>query len=115
MVSIVKYLKLLCLPKHRRIYVVLRGKFKGEWLVKVDEKDSTQTFFSLPDMYIRKITAKDFAEGITNKVIEPVDVLPESIYNVCLAEYNHKATNVDAHNTFNRRQQHVAQDPLDCK
>lgn len=102
LVTIIKKLKLFFLPKYRRIYVVLEGRLKGEWLLKVKEEKESIIFFSLPDKHIRTIKNTDFAWGVTNKVVEVVDVLPKSIYNVCIAEYNLKKTDVDFNNTTNR-------------
>jgi len=101
--KILTKLKLYFLPKNRRIYVVLEGQYKGEWLVKVREDKNNIMFFSLPDKHIRTIPLDDYNWGIQNKVLEPVDVLPEKVYNVCLAEYNLKATDVQKNNAFNRR------------
>lgn len=112
--TIVKKLKLLFAPKYRHIYVVLEGTLKGEWLVQVKRSEKEITFFSLPDKFIRNIPVKDFEWGIANKVLEPVDVLPKSVYNVCVAEYNYKITDVK-HNTTNRRKQHSTPDPLDSE
>jgi len=61
-------------------------------------------FFSLPDKFIREIAAKDFDWGIQNKILEPVDVLPKKVYNVCIAEYNLKATDEQKNNALNRRE-----------
>ena len=107
--SILKKLKLLFLPKSRRIYVVLHGRYKGEWLVRIKD----DVFFSLPDKYVRNISKKDFNWGLQNKVLEPVDVLPKAIYNVCLAEYNIKATDEQRNNALNRWEQHDSPDSLD--
>ena len=113
--TIIKKLKLFFLPKHRHIYVVLNGKLKGEWLVQVKKTEEETTFFSLPDKYVRVISTKDLEWGFNNKVLEPVDVLPKSIYNVCVAEYNLKATDDQRNNAFNRREQHTSPDSLDSQ
>lgn len=113
--TLIKKLKLLFLPKKRRIYVVLQGKHKGEWLVRMKDTPEEEIFFSLPDKYIHTISKKDLDFGFKNKIIEPVDVLPEPVYNVCLAEYNHKATDVKQNNALNRREQHASQDSLDSE
>jgi hypothetical protein len=110
--SVIKKLKLAILPKRRRIYVVLEGKYKGEWLVQVKETTDTIVCFSLPDKFVREIPKKEFIWGIINKLLDPVDVLPKSIYNVCLAEYNHKATDEQRNNALDRRKQHSPSDPL---
>lgn len=111
MVPAVNKLKFLFFPKERYIYVVLEGKYKGEWLVVVKKDDKETTYFSLPDKHIRKIPNKDVEWGLNNKVLEPVDVLPKRVYNVCIAEYNYTATNVNK--TFNRREQHSSPGSLD--
>lgn len=110
--TIVKRLKLFFSPKNRLIYVVLEGTFKGEWLVRVKEEKDYIVFFSLPDKHIRLVKKSDFTWGIANKVLEVVDVLPKSVYNVCVAEYNLKKTDVDLNNTLNRREQHLASHTL---
>ena len=112
--TVIKKLKLFFTPKRRHIYVVLEGTLKGEWLVQVKSDEKEITFFSLPDKHVRNIPHKDFEWGIANKILEPVDVLPESIYNVCIAEYNHRITDVK-HNNSNRRQQHSTPDTLDSE
>ena len=110
--TIIKGVKLFFASKNRLIYVVLEGTLKGEWLVKVKEEKDCIVFFSLPDKHIRTIKKTDFTWGITNKVLEVVDVLPKSVYNVCLAEYNLKKTDVDLNNTLNRREQHLTSHAL---
>lgn len=112
--SILKKIKLLLLPKHRRIYVILHGRYKGEWWVQVSKEDPYK-FFSLPDKYVREVNAKDFEEGLSKKILEPVDVLPKGVYNVCLAEYNLKATDEQRNNALNRWKQHNPSNSLDSK
>jgi len=106
--TLIKKIKLSLLPKKRRIYVVLQGHYKGEWLVQVNEN----AFFSLPDKHIRNISLNDFKWGLQNKVLEAVDVLPKGVYNICIAEYNLKATDARQNYTFNRRKQHPTPDSL---
>lgn len=100
--KILSKLKLIFLPKRRIIYVVLEGKFKGEWLVKIRVEKNTTVCFSLPDKHICKIPNNEFEWGIKNKVLEPVDVLPEAVYNVCIAEYNLKATDIQKREDINK-------------
>jgi hypothetical protein len=102
--TILTKFKLKFLPERRRIYVVLEGQYKGEWFLKIKQEKDNVIFFSLPDKNIRTIPLKDFTWGLQNKVVEPVDVLPEKVYNVCLAEYNLKATDVQKNNAINRRE-----------
>lgn len=106
LVTVIKKIKLFFACKNRFIYVVLKGTLKGEWLVKIEENSEHIIFFSLPDKHIRNIKKTDFKWGLANKVLETVDVLPKCVYNVCLAEYNLKKTDVNLNNTLNRREQH---------
>ena len=101
--ALIKWFKIRFLPKKRRLYVVLEGKYKGEWLLLIKSNEKEDTYFSLPDKYIRTIPKTEFAWGLSKKVVEVVDVLPESVYNVCLAEYNYTATDEQRNNTINRR------------
>jgi hypothetical protein len=102
--AILKLLKIRFLPKNRRLYVVLEGKYKGEWLLLIKSTEKEDTYFSLPDKYIRVIPKTEFVWGLSRKVLEVVDVLPKSVYNVCLAEYNYTATDEQRNNTINRRE-----------
>ena len=107
--------KLLFFDKKRRIYAVLQGRYKGEWLVIAKEDKDHITFFSLPDKYIRLMPKAHFLWGLQNNVLEAVDVLPKGVYNVCLAEYKLKSTDANTTHSSNRRQQYSASDVLDSK
>lgn len=100
----------------RALYVVTDGIYKGEWLIRIKPGPVESVYMALPDNFTRVIPNKDFNWGLANKVIEVVDVLPEPVYNVCLANYGHRkqpSTDVQRSNSFNRREQHSAPDPLD--
>lgn len=102
--ALIKLLKIRFLSKKRRLYVVLEGKYKGEWLLLIKSTEKEDTYFSLPDKHIRVIPKTEFVWGLSKKVVEVVDVLPKSVYNVCLAEYNYTATDAQRNNTLNRRE-----------
>lgn len=102
-------IKLLLLSKNRRVYLVLDGSYKGEWLIQVSKTFGHSVFFSLPDKFERIIPDKDIQWALQNKVIVPVDVLPKKVYNVCVAEYEHAKRN----NTSDRRQQRATSRSLD--
>jgi|LauGreDrversion4_2_1035121.scaffolds.fasta_scaffold311215_2 hypothetical protein len=99
--AVLTKLKLLLFPRLRRIYLVQDGTYKGEWLVQVSKTVGHTVFFSLPDKQEYVIPDKEVSWAFQNKLIIPVDVLPKSIYNVCIAEYNHEKQS----HSPNRRQQ----------
>jgi hypothetical protein len=121
MVSILNRLKILFTPKNRHIFVVRQGPYVGEWLLRVKQDKDTSIFFSLPDKFIRSIPNKDVEWGLKNDVIDIGGVIPQGVYNVCIAEYYNslsqgKPINEPPHqSTFNRREQHASPDPLDSE
>ena len=98
--------------KERRLYAVLHGRTAGgEYLVQVERNETEVICFTPVEKRIRKIPVKDFDLGLKNKVLEIAGVLPPSVYNVCIADYNNTKTKPHA-NTSNRRKQHSPQGPL---
>ena len=95
-------LKLLFSSKNRYIYVVLHGKMKGEWLVRVGQDKDNIIFFSLPDRYIRTVPIHDFEWGLKNQVLDIADVLPKNVYKSCIAEYNYRATEIKNTQAFGK-------------
>jgi hypothetical protein len=115
MVSILKKIRLLILPEHRRIYAVVQGTYKGEWLVRISRDNESGVYVSLPDLYKRIIPNKDFEWGLSNKVLEPVDVLPKNIYNTCIANAKLAPAAPTNDTRNNRRKQHSTPDTLGSK
>jgi len=111
--TIISRIKRYFNPPERSIYVVREGTYKGEWLVPVAFPPGETVFFSLPDRHIRHIPNKEVQEGLKNKIIDLVEILPKNVYNTCLAEYQLKLKQND--NTPDRRQQHSSQSVLDRK
>ena len=70
--ALIKLFKIRFLPKKRRLYVVLEGKYKGEWLILIKSSENEDTYFSLPDKYIRVIPKTEFVWGLSKKVVEIV-------------------------------------------
>ena len=99
----------------RALYVVIDGVYKGEWLIRIKPGPVESVYMALPDNFTRIIPNKDFEWGLTNKVIEVVDVLPKPVYNVCLANYGQRKSqpNEQRSNSSDRREQYSAPDTLD--
>jgi len=111
--TILNKIKSFFFPKERSIYVVLQGVYKGEWLVPVSYGPGVTVFFSLPDRHIRTIPNSEIESGLKNKILDLVDVLPKSVYNSCIKEYNLKLKQDD--DALNRRKQHATSSVLDRK
>ena len=71
----------------RNVYFVRQGTHKGDFLVEVDRIDGNKVFLALPDKNIHTIPIDDFNNGVKNKILDIVEKLPRSVYNVCKKEY----------------------------
>ena len=74
-------------PKSKGIYAVNGGDFLGEFFVYMETKDEIHFFLSLPKMQKREVPNDNFVFGLDNKIIEQVENLPSSTYDVCRAQY----------------------------
>jgi hypothetical protein len=74
-------------PRAKIIYAVTGGKYLGELLVFMEEKDSTCFFLALPEMTIREVPVDKFKFGLTEKIIDIVQKIPSNVYKVCKAQY----------------------------
>ena len=69
------------------VYAVTGGTFLGEFFVYVEKIGKDYIFLSLPDMEIRTVPYDKCKDGLENKLMDLVEVLPEDVYEVCLAQY----------------------------
>lgn len=74
-------------PAKRYLYAITGGTYLGELFVFIENNDSTFSFLSLPDMKIRDIPSEKFDFGIENKIIDIVEKLPKSVFEVCKKQY----------------------------
>jgi hypothetical protein len=73
--------------KQGSMVAVVHGTMKGKFLVLVKKYTDQYHFLSLPDMEVMKIPVTDVDEGLEKKVLDIVEVLPDEVYNLCIAQY----------------------------
>ena len=74
-------------PRRKTAYAVTNGSYVGEFLVYMEQEDSSYCFLSLPDMQIRRIPIKEYDIGVTGGLLDKVEVLPEDIHQLCEEQY----------------------------
>ena len=74
------------------IYAVLAGKFLGKTLVYVKKTKTDRCFLSLPEMENHDISEEIFRHGLESEVLDKIEKLPDTIFEVCKAQYE-KNTN----------------------
>ena len=74
-------------PNKKYIYAITTGAFVGELLAYMETDENNYIFLSMPAMSIREIPKDKFSLGMQNKIVDIVQEIPTSIYNVCLAQY----------------------------
>ena len=77
-------------PKQRYLYAVQGGVYLGEMFVLMENKKEEKAFLflSLPDFHIRTVSYEKFEFGLSNKILDVVEELPENVYQTCVAQYN---------------------------
>lgn len=69
------------------VYAITGGAYLGEFFVYVEQTGSEYCFLSLPKMEVRVITQDKLKVGLTDKVMDLVEVLPEDVFEICIAQY----------------------------
>jgi len=77
---------------NRKIYAVTSGIYVGQFFVFISETPINETYqiLSLPDCITMEIKEKDIKEGLNKNILEPIEKLPQEIYDICIAEYAHR-------------------------
>jgi len=63
-------------------YGVLRGDYHGEIFVFFKQDDDILFFVSLPKMELRKVDIAKFNIGLSEKILDFINILPKNIYKV---------------------------------
>jgi hypothetical protein len=71
-------------PKPRSLYAFTKHR-RGDFILFVEEKDDVYTFMQLPDRYKILLTLEEFTEGVTTKLLDFVEQIPEDVYEVAAA------------------------------
>lgn len=74
------------------VYAITAGKYLGELLVFVEEKNKVLKFLSLPTMALRDVPQDKFDVGIKSKIVDFVERLPKDIFSTCIKQYRKNTT-----------------------
>lgn len=71
------------------IYVVDAGTYGGDYLVLIDTDYSNGLFkfLALPDLSKRDILFETFERGVSFKVVNFIEKLPQNIFETCKQQY----------------------------
>ena len=73
--------------KERYLYAVKHGDHAGKFLAYIKSDTTTHFFLSIPGNEKLEIPIADFNNGIDNKIVDFVEVLPRNVYKVIKAQY----------------------------
>jgi hypothetical protein len=76
--------KKISLPKERGVYAFTKHR-RGDFLLFIKEDSEVLEFMQLPDRYQIFLTKKEFNEGITTKLLDYVEQIPEEVFEVAAA------------------------------
>ncbi len=74
----------ISLPKERGVYAFTKHR-RGDFLLFIKEDSEVLEFMQLPDRYQIFLTKKEFNEGITTKLLDYVEQIPEEVFEVAAA------------------------------
>lgn len=85
--------KKLTKPQPRGVYAFTKHR-RGDFLLFVKEDSEVLEFMQLPDRYQVCLTKEEFHEGVTTKLLDLVEQIPEEVYEVAAANMeNYKKLN----------------------
>jgi len=71
-------------PLSRSVYAFTKHR-KGDFLLFIKEHTEFFQFMQLPDRYQVNLTKKEFHEGVTTKLLDFVEQIPEDVFEVARA------------------------------
>jgi hypothetical protein len=71
-------------PKPRSLYAFTKHR-RGDFVLFIEEKDNVYTFMQLPDRYKILLTPEEYTEGITTKLLDFVEQIPEDVHQTAAA------------------------------
>lgn len=80
-------------PQPRGVYAFTKHR-RGDFLLFIKEDSEVLEFMQLPDRYQVCLTKQEFHEGVTTKLLDFVEQIPEDVYEVASANIeNYKKLN----------------------
>lgn len=76
--------KKLTNPQPRGVYAFTKHR-RGDFLLFIKEDSEVLEFMQLPDRYQVCLTRQEFHEGVTTKLLDFVEQIPEEVYEVAAA------------------------------
>ncbi len=71
-------------PQPRAVYAFTKHR-RGDFLLFIKEDSEVLEFMQLPDRYQVCLTKEEFHEGVTTKLLDFVEQIPEDVYEVASA------------------------------
>jgi hypothetical protein len=72
------------IPKERGVYAFTKHR-RGDFILFIKEDKDILEFMQLPDRYQFFLTKTEFTEGITTKLLDFVEQVPEEVFEVAAA------------------------------
>jgi hypothetical protein len=71
-------------PLPRGVYAFTKHR-RGDFILFIKEDSEVLEFMQLPDRYQICLTKKEFSEGLTTKLLDFVEQIPEEVFEVAAA------------------------------
>lgn len=71
-------------PQARGVYAFTKHR-RGDFLLFIKEDSEVLEFMQLPDRYKVCLTKEEFHEGVTTKLLDFVEQIPEDVFEVASA------------------------------
>lgn len=71
-------------PKLRGVYAFTKHR-RGDFILFIKEDKEVLEFMQLPDRYQILLTKQEFHEGLTSKLLDFVEQIPEEVFDVAQA------------------------------
>ena len=76
-------------PHTGYVYAVLTGTYVGEMLVYVQKQADNYQFISIPKNINREVPVDKFNLGISEKIVEPVEKIPNKIFSLLRKQFDY--------------------------
>jgi hypothetical protein len=76
--------KKLKAPLPRGVYAFTKHR-RGDFILFIKEDSEVLEFMQLPDRYLICLTKKEFSEGLSTKLLDFVEQIPEDVFEVAAA------------------------------
>jgi hypothetical protein len=76
--------KKIKLPLPRAVYAFTKHR-RGDFILFIKEDSEVLEFMQLPDRYQIMLTKEEFDKGITSKLLDFVEQVPEEVFEVAAA------------------------------